>query len=342
MKLRYFPFTIVLKDTFTISHSSRSTTPAMMVEIEHDGLTGYGEASLPPYLKENQQSVTEFFKKVDLSEFNDPLDLDIILDYINNLASGNEAAKAAIDLAVHDLAGKIKNLPLNQLLNFKKSSGIYTSFTIGISSKEKIKMKISVASSYKYLKIKLGSEVDKKNIEFINSLTDKPLFVDVNQGWSDKYSALEMINWLAEKNVVLVEQPLSKEMIKENGWLTERSPLPIIADEAIQTFDDIELVKDFYSGINIKLMKCGGVRQAKLMIEKAKRLNLKIMIGCMTETSCAVTAASHLASLADWIDLDGAELISNDPFSGMKIIEGMIQIPDSPGLGVTKIRKYQT
>ncbi len=154
----------------------------------------------------------------------------------------------------------------------------------------------------------MGTENDKRIIELVRSLVDKPLFIDVNQGWNDEYFALDMINWLAEQNVILVEQPLPKEKIKESKWLNERSPLPIIADEAVQSLNDLDFIKDAYSGINIKLMKCGGIRQAHRMMEKSSELNLKIMLGCMTETSCAITAASHLSSLADWVDLDGARI----------------------------------
>ncbi len=183
----------------------------------------------------------------------------------------------------------------------------------------------------------MGTERDRSIIEIINSNTDKQLFVDINQGWEDEQFALDMITWLSEKNVELVEQPLRKEKIKEMKWLKERSPLPIIADEAVQSLDDLEFVKEAYSGINIKLMKAGGIRPALQMIQRAKELNLKIMIGCMTETSCAITAASHLSPLADWIDLDGAELISNDLFSGAKIDKGRVIIPDLPGLGIKKL-----
>jgi L-Ala-D/L-Glu epimerase len=151
--------------------------------------------------------------------------------------------------------------------------------------------------------------------------------------------ALDMISWLADQNIIFVEQPLLKEKIEDTGWLTERSCLPIIADEAVQELSDLEKIKDIYSGVNIKLMKAGGIRQAYKMMQRAKELNLKIMLGCMTETSCAITAASHLAPLADWVDLDGAELISNDLFTGMKINKGRLIIPKSPGIGIKKIAK---
>lgn len=339
MKLKFYPYTIKLKEQFTISVNSRTTTPAIMLEVEHDGITGYGEASLPPYLQEDQKSVIEFLRKVDLSSFEDPSDINIILDYIDNSSVGDNAAKAAVDIALHDLFGKIKNIPLYKYLKINKRRDIHTSFTIGISDEKNLKQKISDASQYKFLKIKLGTENDKRIIEQVRSQVDNPLFVDVNQGWNNQYFALDMINWLAEQNVVLIEQPLPKEKIKESKWLNERSPLPIIADEAVQSLDDLDFIKDAYSGINIKLMKCGGIRQAYQMIVKSRELNLKIMLGCMTETSCAITAASHLSPLADWVDLDGAELITNDLFSGSKIEKGRVVIPDLPGLGVEKISK---
>ena len=337
MYLNFYPYTITLKEQFTISTNSRKTTPAVMVEIEHEGFIGYGEASLPPYLPENQKSVIEFLKRVNLSKFQDVTDLTIILDYVDSIDSGNNAAKTSIDIALHDLIGKIKNIPLIEYLNIERREDIYTSFTFGISDEATIKRKITEVQDYKYLKIKLGTERDRSIIEIINSNTDKRLFVDINQGWEDEYFALDMITWLSEKNVELVEQPLRKEKIKEMKWLKERSPLPIIADEAVQSLDDLEFVKEVYSGINIKLMKAGGIRQALKMIQKAKELNLKIMIGCMTETSCAITAASHLSPLADWIDLDGAELISNDLFFGAKIDKGRVIIPELPGLGIKKL-----
>lgn len=342
MKLKYYPYIIKLKEQFTISVNSRKTTPAVIVEVEHYGLTGYGEASLPPYLAEDQSSVISFLKKVNLDYITDFTDTNSVLDYVDSIAEGNNAAKAAIDIALHDLLGKLLNVPLHQHLNIIKRDNIYSSFTIGISDLEKIEQKIDDASEFKFLKVKLGSENDKEIISTIRQHTDKPLFIDVNQGWSDKYFALNMISWLADQNVILIEQPLPKENIRDSNWLIERSPLPIIADEAVQVLGDLEKIKDLYSGVNIKLMKVGGIRQAYRMMQEAKDLNLKIMIGCMTETSCAITAASHLSPLADWVDLDGASLISNDLFTGMLIKSGVVTIPNLPGLGVEKVtkRKY--
>jgi L-Ala-D/L-Glu epimerase len=339
MNLKYYPYTIKLKEQFKISVNSRTITPAIMVEVDHNGLIGYGEASLPPYLIEDQSSVISFLNKVDLGSFDDPVNINPMLDYIGNIAEGNNAAKAAVDIAMYDLLGKFLDIPLHKYLGISKRTNIYSSFTIGISDLKQIKHKVEAASEFKFLKVKLGAANDKEIISSIREITDKPLFVDVNQGWIDKYFALDIITWLAEQNVILIEQPMPKEKIEDIRWIVERSPLPIIADEAVQGLSDLEKIKGVYLGVNIKLMKTGGIRQAHQMIKRAKELNLRIMLGCMTETSCAITAASHLSPLVDWVDLDGAELISNDLFNGMKIKNGKIVIPDLPGLGVEKITK---
>ena len=338
MKLNYYPYTILLNDTFAISAGSRKTTPAVMLEVEQNGIIGYGEASLPPYLVENQESVLNFLRKVHLDAHGNVSEIDFLLNTVENTSPGNNAAKAAVDIAIHDLFGKINNLSLHQMLGIKLKNNLMTSFTIGISSLEELERKIAQASRYKILKIKLGSDRDKEIISSVREYTDKPIIVDVNQGWVDKNFAIEMINWLSEKNVLLIEQPLPRENLNDAKWLVSRSPLPVIADEALQVESDLEKIKDCYSGINVKLMKTGGIRNAYRIIRRARALNLKVMIGCMTETSCAISAASHLSPLADWIDLDGAELISNDLFEGMKIIEGELLIPDAPGIGVKKIK----
>ena len=339
LKLSYHPFLLKLKHTFTVSSFSRNETPVVLTEIEYDGNVGYGEASLPQYLGETQESVTNFLSKIDFRKFEDPLDRENILNYVDNIEDGNNAAKASVDIALHDLIGKLLKVPLYKYFGLTKPKNAYTSFTIGIDNKEIIKTKIDEAKDFKYLKIKLGTDNDKEIIETIRSVTDKPLYIDVNQGWKDKQRALDMIEWLAEKNVKLIEQPLPKDNLDDIAWLTGRSPLPIIADEAVKRLCDLEKVKDLYSGINIKLMKSTGLREALLMMKKAKNLKLKILLGCMTETSCGVTAAAHISSLADWLDLDGPLLISNDVFNAISYIDGRILINDLPGIGLKKIKK---
>jgi len=312
LKLTFKPYTLELKHVFTIATSSRSTTPVMLTEIEYDGITGYGEASMPPYLGESHESATAFLSKIDLSRFENPFDLENILSYIDSIAPGNPAAKASVDIALHDLVGKIMEQPWYKIWGLDKSRTPYTSFTIGIDTPEVVRQKVKEAEAYKILKVKLGRENDKEMIETIRSVTDKPITVDVNQGWKDKEFALDMIHWLNEKGIILIEQPMAKEKIEEHAWLTEKSPLPIIGDEAVQRLPDVVKAYKVYSGINIKLMKSTGLREAYKMILVAKSLGMKVMIGCMTETSCAISAASQLTPLVDWADLDGNLLISND------------------------------
>lgn len=337
-KLSYKSYTIKLKYTFAISSSTRNVTPSVQTELEYDGIVGYGEASLPPYLAESQQSVIHFLSKIDLNEFNDPFQIEEILRYIDSVEDGNNAAKASVDIALHDLVGKINNLPLYKYFGLNKPKDTFTSYSIGLDSDEMISRKLIEARGFKFLKVKLGSSRDKEVIEVIRSKNSHPLYVDVNQGWKDKYEALKMIEWLADKNVLLIEQPLPKENIDDIAWLSSNSPLPIIADESVQRLNDIEKVKDIYSGINIKLMKSTGLHEAFRMMKKAKETGLKIMLGCMIETSCAVSAAAHLTSLADWIDLDGPLLIENDNFIGLSYIDGEIKISDLAGIGVRKVQ----
>ena len=338
MKLSFQLYNLMLKHTFTVASNSRTTTPVVLTQIEYDGIIGYGEASMPPYLGETQASVTKFLSKVDLSSFNDPFQLDEILAYIDGIEEKNTAAKAAIDIALHDLTGKILNQPIHRIWGLSKKNTPNTSFTIGIDTPEIIKEKtLEAGNQYKILKVKLGRNNDKEMIETIRSLTDTPLCVDVNQGWTDKKMALDMIYWLKEKNIVFVEQPMSKENMEDMAWLTQHSPLPTIADEAVQRLADVKPLHQVYSGINVKLMKCGGMREAHKMIELAQALNMKTMIGCMTETSCAVSAAAQLSPLTDWADLDGNLLITNDVFEGIKIINGKVTLNDRPGIGIRKI-----
>jgi L-alanine-DL-glutamate epimerase-like enolase superfamily enzyme len=337
LQLRFTPYTLQLRHTFTLATSSRTTTPVVLTELDFDGVTGYGEASMPPYLGESHESVIKFLSSVNLEQFSDPFLLEDILQYVEGVMPGNYAAKASIDIALHDLLGKIMGQPCYRLFGLNPSKTPLTSFTIGLDSPDIIKQKMAEADPYKVLKVKLGRDNDKQMIEIIRSLTDKPLCVDVNQGWTDKNHSLEMAHWLKEKGIIFLEQPMPKSQKEDIAWLKERSPLPIVGDEAIQNVNDILSQKDIYSGVNIKLMKCGGLNAARKMIEVARGFGMKVMIGCMTETSCAVTAAAQLSPLVDWCDLDGNLLISNDVFDGIKIIDGKVTIPQRPGIGVKKI-----
>jgi L-alanine-DL-glutamate epimerase-like enolase superfamily enzyme len=336
LELRFTPFTLQLKHAFTLSTSSRTTTPVMLTEIKYDGITGYGEASMPPYLGESQESVAKFLSLLNFSQFTDPFLLVDILQYVDGVMPGNYAAKASVDIALHDLIGKLVGEPFYRLFGLNPSMAPLTSFTIGLDTPEIIKQKVAEAEPYKILKVKLGRDNDREMVEVIRSLTDKPLCVDVNQGWKDRSYALDMAGWLKDKGVIFLEQPMPKEMKDDIAWLTQKSPLPVIGDEAIQNVSDLINNREVYSGINIKLMKCGGLNAAMKMINVARAFGMKVMIGCMTETSCAVTAAAQLSPLVDWCDLDGNLLISNDPFEGLKIVDGKVSLPEKPGIGVTK------
>jgi len=337
IKLSYRTYDLQLRHTFTVSGFSRDTTPVVLTEIDFEGFTGYGEASMPPYLGESQESVIAFLKKVDLGQFKDPFLLDDILEYVDAVDEGNRAAKACIDIALHDLIGKLVDQPLYKLWGLNPAYTPMTSFTIGIDTPEVVKAKTEEASRFRVLKVKLGGGNDREMIETVRSVTDVPIYVDVNQGWKDKDQALEMVHWLKEQGIEFVEQPLPKTRVDDMAWLTENSPLPIIADEAFQRLSDVAAFKGIYSGINIKLMKSTGLREAHKMITVARALDMHVMIGCMTETSCAVSAAAQLSPLVDWADLDGNLLISNDIYEGVKVIDGKVTLNELPGIGIRKL-----
>ncbi len=339
LQLRFIPYELQLRHTFTIASNSRKTTPDVLTCIEFEGMTGYGEASMPPYLGESIETASKFLSSLNLGQFKDPFQMEDILRYADSVMPGNCAAKAAVDIALHDLVGKIMGQPWYKIWGFDPDDAPNTSFTIGIDNPEVVKQKVTEAAPYKMLKVKLGQKTDREMIETIRSVTNVPICVDVNQGWTDKQMALDMIHWLKEKGVVFVEQPMPKTAIDDMAWLTENSPLPTMGDESVQRLPDVIKAKGVYSGINIKLMKCTGMREAHEMLVLAKSLDLKVMIGCMTETSCAVSAAAQLSPKADWADLDGNLLISNDPYSGMKIVDGKVTLIDQPGIGIGSMQK---
>lgn len=338
LEMKFFPYELKLRHVFTVATYSRTTTPDVQVEITYDGVTGYGEASMPQYLGQTVQSVTAFLQKVDLSQFNDPFQLEDILAYVDSLSPGDTAAKAAVDIALHDLVGKLLGAPWYKIWGLNKDKAPSTTFTIGIDTADVVKQKTrECANQFNILKVKLGRENDKEMIDTIRSVTDLPIAVDINQGWKDKEKAIDEIFWLKEHGIVMVEQPMPKELRDDIAWLTEKSPLPIFADEAIQRLKDIKNVAGAYSGINIKLMKCTGMHEAWKMLNYARAIGMKVMVGCMTETSCAVSAAAQLSPAVDFADLDGNLLISNDRFKGMEVVKGKITLPDRPGIGVVKL-----
>jgi len=337
MQLTYQPFELELKHTFTIAKFSRTSTPLMLVQLHLDGFTGYGEASMVPYMGESYASATAFLEQVDVSRFTFPFDFEAILDYLDGIAPGQPTIKAAIDIALNDLNGKLKQQPCWQLLGSDPAKMPVTSFTVGIAEPDVIVQKLKDAEGFNVVKVKLGSNDDKGLINTIRSVTDVPLYVDANQGWNDREQALDLVYWLHEQGIQLIEQPFSKTDPDSNAWLTERSPIPIIGDEAVQRLPDVAKAKGVYHGINIKLMKSAGMFEAKRMIDEANRLGLKIMIGCMSETSCATLAAAALAPQCHWADLDGPFLTINNPYKMPGFVDGKWVLNDKDGLGLNLV-----
>lgn len=338
MKMTFFPYELKLRHVFTVATYSRTTTPDVQVEITYEGVTGYGEASMPPYLGETVDSVTAFLRKVNLEQFDDPFQLEDILAYVDSLSPKDTAAKAAVDIALHDLVGKLLGASWHKIWGLNPEKTPSTTFTIGIDTPDVVRAKTrECADRFNILKVKLGRDNDKEMIETIRSVTRLPIAVDANQGWKDRQYALDMIHWLKEQGIVMIEQPMPKEQLDDIAWVTQQSPLPIFADESLQRLADVPALKGAFNGINIKLMKCTGMREAYKMVTLAHALGMRAMVGCMTETSCAISAAAQFSPLVDFADLDGNLLISNDRFKGMEVVDGKITLNDLPGIGVTKL-----
>lgn len=370
MKLTYRPYTLQMKRPFGLASGTRSTTPIVLVELEHKGMIGYGEASLPPYYPETQESVMQFLSLLNLAQFEIPLDIEAILKYTDQIAPSNNAAKASVDIALHDLVGKLENVPCRQLFpkapaqldnsgkiqevaeytnplpfshldpNERESRrGPYTCYTIAIDHIASIAEKIKEAEPFKILKIKLGTAHDKEIIKAVSQETDKAIYADANQGWKSKEHALEILHLLKDQGYVMVEQPMPIDCLESDmAWLKENSPLPLLADESVKRLPDMEKAAKLFHGVNIKLMKSTGMAEAYKIILKARELNMQVMVGCMTETSCAIMAAAQLSHLADYVDLDGAFLISNNPFKPPVLVDGRVLVSTKTGIGVEVIR----
>ena len=318
-----------------MSGNTRTETAVVFVVIKHNGLIAYGEACLPPYLGETVEQTIAFFEKCKpkLAELNTSDRLDLFLSDIDLIDPGCNAAKAAIDIALHDLFAKSQNLSFCAFKNIPFLASKQTSFTIGIDHEAIIIQKIKEAENFSVLKIKAGTNNDKALIQLIRQHSQKPLFVDVNQGWTNPEEALRMIEWMSSMGVVLIEQPLKKDMIKDMKWLNQRSPLPIFADESVKRLTDLQKLEGAFSGINIKLMKCTGLNEALKMIDFCQQNKIKIFLGCMAESSCATAAMSQLMHFADYVDLDAPQLYLNDPFIGPKYLNGNILVEERPGIG---------
>lgn len=344
ISLEWENFTAEMKYTFSISGSSRNSTPIVLTKLHWCGFTGYGEASMPPYLGENQASAGAFLKDVRdkvLPKFRNAFLVEDILAEVDALAERNCAAKASVDIALHDLLGKIIGQPWWKIWGFNPDNTPYTCYTIGYDASDgTVRQKTQEASWSRYLKVKLGQNdtEDRRMMRLIREVCpDTPIYVDANQGWKDRIYAAEMACWLAENGVVMIEQPMPKDDLEGNGYVNSKSPVPIVADESCQRLSDITRLQGAFRGINIKLMKCTGLHEAREMVTLANALGMDTMIGCMTETSVAISAAAQLSPKMRWADLDGNILIANDCFSGMKLHEGRITLEDLPGIGVRPI-----
>lgn len=337
MHLKYRAFELKLKHPFKITRGVRTSNWVVLIELEHDGVIGYGEASPSQRYGENIETVQNFLNKVDLSKFDDPFNLEEILNYVDSIEPGNTSAKAGIDIALHDLIGKLLNVPVYKLFGLNKEKTPITSFTIGIDEPSVIEQKVKEAEEYPILKVKLGLENDEEIIRTIRRITDKPIRVDANEGWKTKEVALEKIRWLQDEGIELVEQPMPANELDSVAWLRDKVDIPIIADENCIRLYDVPTLGKAYDGINIKLMKSTGIREAIKMINTARAMSMKIMIGCMIESSVGITAGAHISPLVDFADLDGNLLITNDPFEGVRVENGKLILPDEPGLGVKKL-----
>lgn len=309
----------------------------MLIKLTYEGIDGYGEASMVPYMGESLESAIAFLNKVDWKRFTYPFDFREIMEYLDDIESGHPAIKAAIDIALNDINGKILNKPCYEVYGSDPLKMPLTSYTIGIDTPNVLREKVADAKDFKVLKIKLGRDNDKELINTIRSVSDLPLYIDANQGWNDKAEAIDMIYWLHDKGALLIEQPMDKTNMDGNAWLTGRSPIPILADEAVQRLPDLDALKGAYHGINIKLMKSAGMYEAHQMILKARSFGMKILIGCMSETSCATQAGIALAPLCDWADLDGPWLTKNNPFKAPEMEAGKYLLKYLPGLGLEGI-----
>jgi L-alanine-DL-glutamate epimerase-like enolase superfamily enzyme len=335
MTLRYQVVDLHLTHAFTISRSSDSVRKSVIVELEHDGITGFGEAAPSLRYGETPDTVAAFFSSFDLTTCSDPFRIDAILGKTGEPRS-NTSARAAIDMALHDWIGKKLGVPVWKLFGLSPDACPVSSFTIGIDTPEVVEKKVHEATDFPVLKVKVGVPGDEELVASVRRLTDKPIRVDANEGWKTKEEAYSKIRRLEELGVEFVEQPLPAGQIEDTAWLRGHVDLPIIADENVARLADVHRIAYAFDGINIKLMKSGGIREAVRMIHTARALGLKTMLGCMIETSIGISAAAQLLPLVDYADLDGNALITNDPYAGAFADHGVITLSDRPGLGAIR------
>ncbi len=328
---------LMLRHTWTISRNSSNFKDNVFACIERDGVVGMGEAAPNiRYGESAEQTLAALQRARDLFESGDWFHYVDMQKEWEGIIKDQRCAGAALDMAILDWVGQKLSMPLYHLLGLDGRKTAITSFSIGIDTPQVVRQKVKEAADFPVLKIKVGRDNDAEILEAVRDVTNRPLRVDANEAWRDKGVALEKINWLQGLGVELIEQPLPAEMIEETAWLRQYVHIPIIADEAVKCASDIPKLAGAYDGINIKLMKAGGIQEAIRMIHVARALGMKVMLGCMIESSLAISAAAHLSPLADYADLDGHLLISNDPFVGVAVEHGKLILNDRPGLGVSE------
>ncbi len=324
-----------LRHTWTTTMSSSQFRDTLQVRLTSDGLTGIGEGAPIIRYHENAEDAKKAIEGImRLLQAGDPRCFEKLLAQVSQKLPNQFAAKAALDIALLDWAGKKMNVPLYRLLGLDPADAPITTFSIGIDTPESTRQKVLEADPFPVLKIKVGLDTDEATIAAVRSVTKKPLRVDANEGWKNKEEAVRKINWLESQGVEFIEQPMPADMIEETRWVRSHVHLPIIADEAATNVRQIPKLVDAYDGINVKLDKCGGIQESLRMISVAKALGMKTMLGCMVSSSVSVTAAAHLSPLVDYADLDGNLLIANDPYVGVLVRNGKLVLPDGPGLGI--------
>ena len=330
-----------LRHTWTTTMSASEYRDVIYVRYTRDGVTGYGEGAPIVRYKEDARSAQAMLKAIQpLVESADPWAYDKLLARVFREVPGEHAGKAALDIALLDWIGKRLDVPIYRLFGLDPADAPFTTMSIGMDTPAMTKQKIEEAADFPVLKIKMGVGKDEDTLKAIRAVTRKPLRIDANEGWRTKEEALAKIEWLEEDGgVEFVEQPMAGDRTADHAWLRERVKMPIIADEACLRPSDIPKLADAYDGVNIKIDKAGGILQAYRMIQIAKALGLKTMLGCMISSSVSVTAAAQLSPLVDYADLDCNLLVANDPYEGVLVKKGKLVLPDRPGLGVRPAEK---
>ena len=320
---------------FIIARGSHDAYRTVMVRlIDHDGQEGWGEAAPQRFYGETPETVLAALEVYATVLPDDPFDLEDAEARFATVLTGNNSARAALSTALHDLAGKRLGVPVYRLWGLDPAKCPISTFTIGIDTPERMRMKVQEAEQYPVLKIKVGTPDDLAILRAIREVTTKELRVDANSGWTRK-QAIRMLPVLEEFGVTVLEQPLERDDLEGLAEVTRHSRLPVIADESCLVAADIPGLVGKVDGINIKLAKTGSLREALRMIAIARAHHMMVMVGCMIESSIGITAAAQVTPLVDICDLDGAALLSDDPYSGATIERGQLRLPEGPGLGLS-------